>query len=858
MSSDIYVTFGGDTSAAEAALAVFQAQIRSANRELAANARAMNDAGAAANSAFGQKVKASVATLDAARAGAAAMKAELATVGKAAEEGFGGLEISARQGAHAVHGLLELITGETERAGRTFMGLAIHLAAEHVGFTGLAAVALALGAAFGYLAYQGYEAGKAIESVQAGAIVNQFELSHEAAAKLVDTIKELAHVSDSEAAEIAHMYEGLGELGPKMAETAAYIPMLAEGWGVKAPEAAKKLVEMFSELDTKGRAYVTTTEGVNAATISQYEKFMAAHDKAGMYSLVLSAMITRLEAAREAQVRQTAATADIIPTFGEGEGQGRLFGDAMASVGQHSRDATKDIDEQINALHAIKAAFEAAAPAADEFARALDIAVKADKPAAEVAKLTGELKAMQTQLAAATANHDTEGMTTLADGIARVSDELKKAQSQASDGLLGRGAIKQTEDSIKEWQATTHASLDQVRQYSLAAWSAMAADESKSLEERHEAHEKYIDLVIAGDNKAAKAGVKAAKETVEASQATYSKDIEEAEKTAQGKIKLYELEAKAKQITEAEKLKLTLAALSAEKTAVDKFYADELAISGLTAKAIDDLQGSLRIFNLENANAMTDAQVQAAAKTTEAWDSAAKTFSNAFTSQIDPLLKGTENWGTAGKKVLADLTEDTIKYFAEQALLETTNAAKKIVLGNTVVAANATGNAAMAASDASSAAAGLAAGAVGAIRAILTGAAEAFAGVFGFLAPVMGPAAAGPAAGAYGAVAAMAGSVASADIGMYDVPRDQLTLIHQNELVMPAAQAGAFRGMLDNGAAGAAGGVSVNPTTHFTVNALDGASVSSWMRNNSSQMLKAIDEAVSHGAHLGTRRLRFG
>ena len=94
MSSDIYVTFGGDTSAAEAALAVFQAQIRSANRELAANARAMNDAGAAANSAFGQKVKASVATLDAARAGAAAMKAELATVGKAAEEGFGGLEIS--------------------------------------------------------------------------------------------------------------------------------------------------------------------------------------------------------------------------------------------------------------------------------------------------------------------------------------------------------------------------------------------------------------------------------------------------------------------------------------------------------------------------------------------------------------------------------------------------------------------------------------------------------------------------------------------------------------------------------------------------------------------------------------------
>ena len=45
-------------------------------------------------------------------------------------------------------------------------------------------------------------------------------------------------------------------------------------------------------------------------------------------------------------------------------------------------------------------------------------------------------------------------------------------------------------------------------------------------------------------------------------------------------------------------------------------------------------------------------------------------------------------------------------------------------------------------------------------------------------------------------------AIGSADIGMWDVPRDELTLIHQNELVMPAAQAGAFRGMLSSGGAG--------------------------------------------------------
>jgi hypothetical protein len=101
------------------------------------------------------------------------------------------------------------------------------------------------------------------------------------------------------------------------------------------------------------------------------------------------------------------------------------------------------------------------------------------------------------------------------------------------------------------------------------------------------------------------------------------------------------------------------------------------------------------------------------------------------------------------------------------------------------------------------------------------------------------------------------GAVASADIGMYNVPGDQLALIHRNELVMPAAQAGAFRDMLGNAANGGAGGsqVSIAPTTHFHVNAIDGAGVESVLRNNQSGMMRAIDQAVRHGAHLGLRRI---
>ena len=89
--------------------------------------------------------------------------------------------------------------------------------------------------------------------------------------------------------------------------------------------------------------------------------------------------------------------------------------------------------------------------------------------------------------------------------------------------------------------------------------------------------------------------------------------------------------------------------------------------------------------------------------------------------------------------------------------------------------------------------------------------------------------------------------------------RDQLALIHQNELIMPAGPAGALRDMLtsapNGGSAGGGGSVAIHPTTHLHVNAIDGPSVASWMRQNGPGMAKALDQAVRHGAALGLKRL---
>jgi hypothetical protein len=117
----------------------------------------------------------------------------------------------------------------------------------------------------------------------------------------------------------------------------------------------------------------------------------------------------------------------------------------------------------------------------------------------------------------------------------------------------------------------------------------------------------------------------------------------------------------------------------------------------------------------------------------------------------------------------------------------------------------------------------------------------------------MGPAAAGPAAAAQGAVM----SVAAFDIGAWSIPHDQLAMVHQNELVMPAAEASAFRSMLSNQTSGPTNQGAGDTHVHLNVSALDASSVKNWLSGNSRQIMKAMNQAVRNGDHLGLRRLAY-
>lgn len=318
------------------------------------------------------------------------------------------------------------------------------------------------------------------------------------------------------------------------------------------------------------------------------------------------------------------------------------------------------------------------------------------------------------------------------------------------------------------------------------------------------------------------------------------------------KLALYSEEARFFQITEQQKLSLSQQALDAE-------YASELAaLQRQEALGDQSLAAKQRVDDMvieatrRRDDQMAELNRSALQQQERDYQAFGNSITQALNSQLRGLVTGTTTWRTAFGNVLEDLLVKFIEW------CETT--VQHYVLAEAAkTAATASGVAARTGAEQGGAAASLGAQGAAAVRSILSSAAEAFAGVFGFLAPLMGPLAIGPATAAEATVAGMAGAVVSADIGMWEVPRDQLALIHQNELIMPAGPAGALRDMLTNtpGGGGAASGgpVAIHPTTHFHVNAIDSASVASWMRQNGPGMAKALDQAVRHGAALGLKRL---
>ena len=343
----------------------------------------------------------------------------------------------------------------------------------------------------------------------------------------------------------------------------------------------------------------------------------------------------------------------------------------------------------------------------------------------------------------------------------------------------------------------------------------------------------------------------AAADATRASELAVSEELRLLADGLRQKLALYAEEARFHEITLAQKLALSRSALDQESALEVAALAQREALGGQSLAAKQRLDDMM----IEATRRREDEMAALARSALEVHERDYQSFANsieqAFNSQLRGLVSGTETWRVAFGKALADLLIKFIEW-TEQTV------AHSLMAEGMKTAATTAGVAARRTAEEAGAAASMGTQGPAMIRSILSSAAETFAGVFGFLSPLMGPLAAGPAAAAQATVAGMAGSVASADIGMWQVPGDMVSIVHHNELIMPAAEAGAFRAMLTAAATGAPSGaasVAIHPTTNFHVSAIDGASVSQWMRDNSRTMMRAIDEAVRHGAALGLKRV---
>jgi len=300
------------------------------------------------------------------------------------------------------------------------------------------------------------------------------------------------------------------------------------------------------------------------------------------------------------------------------------------------------------------------------------------------------------------------------------------------------------------------------------------------------------------------------------------------------------LDAEANQFQITQNQKFTL--LEAE---TQKEYEAELALlqqrADIAALSVAQRQAVLSKIDELEAKHRTDMlrlDEQAIAQQQRMWTSALGSIETAFNSQLRGLLDGTTTWSQAFKKILGDLIIQFIE-MCETMVVKWTAAQ----LAQTTAAT--TGAAARAAAEQGAASAGVLANAANAVKAIMTDAGQTFAGVFAFLAPTMGPAAAGPAAAAQASVSA----AAIFDVGTDYVVRGGLALIHPGETIIPAARgSGPF--------SGAGLGAQVHAPVSISVAALDAQSVKRFFNDNSHHILRAINDAVKRGAHLGLRGAR--
>jgi transcriptional regulator of heat shock response len=265
----------------------------------------------------------------------------------------------------------------------------------------------------------------------------------------------------------------------------------------------------------------------------------------------------------------------------------------------------------------------------------------------------------------------------------------------------------------------------------------------------------------------------------------------------------------------------------AEAGAADKIYEhnvdllnDELALYPKKSLEAAKINAEIEKLAQKHATEMKLLQGQEILALQQQYMQFLGTVQNAWDSQLQGLLSKTTSWAQAFKNILAQLAIEFIKWAEKKVLVYVAGEAAE----SAAAASGATTRLGVATAEAAGAAAVKKASV---IDSIFQSGAQTFAGVFGFLSPIMGPAAAGPAAASEAVVDAQAG-IASFAVGAWELPSDMIAQVHKGEMIVPAGPADALR---------SGGGGS---PTYVTIHAMDARSVAAWAKDNAAALTGAV------------------
>lgn len=827
MAADVYVSFGSDTGDLEAGLALATQSVKAYTAELRDLAREMQVTGASADSELGEKMRSVGAMLATAKGNVSEFKAELKGGGEEGgafdhikesiegmlaplnqARGYLGELMELALAAFAVEAIAEFAEkmgelGEQTEHASQIMGITT----EDVGRLGVVAAESGLQTEELETAWGRFSKNLATQSAQTKGALEAIGLSFKSLAGK-DAMGQLgilagafSQYSDG-SAKAAVAMELFGRAGLQL------IPLLDKGKDGMA-EMTEKAEELGVALTEKTSAALANTHerfvelslAVRGAEVQAFLPFKGAVDgvvqiitdlaEAFTRAMMQGGMMKDIIVALSAVVKLCIeVVADLIAVFRELWTDGVAAYDAIGIAGEAFYHLTVGIFTDLAA--GVGQFFSSMLAAGVDAARGVGAAfenlgsVIKDAMGGHFADASEAFSKLSTDASGA-ATKITADFGAAFDGVH--FDGTEKAFSTAM------GAIKQRATEFKSDQVSIYNDLTKEVNTIWAKAQEKDADAAKK-------GTKDINSSLMQRGRGARQD-----DGVAAEQKEIDGEIKVLQDGLKQKEALYDGELKLHQITEGQKEALTLAAVNEEYQAELGLLQKELQIDNLKLSQRQAILNKIKELEATHAAEVQKINLQAAEAYQKSWDSALSTITQGFNSQLSGLLNGTTNWRTAMQNIVRDLEIKVIQYGEDMV--------KNWLLGEvTKTAATTTGVAARTAAEQSGQAAGMAGTFASMIKSIFASAATTFAGIFGFLSPVMGPAAAGPATAGSAAVAAVAGSIPSLAVGTWSLPGDGPVFAHAGEMITPAFESGKFRDAINALSSVGQGGSSQGGATH--------------------------------------------